>query len=149
MSPMPMWRSWSGRCFRMRWSASPAATSTSSPVSADVSAETHISYRETPVQRVLSIMPAKYADIWTAAKGFYKLEPIVADGGEVIIYAPHITEISVMHPHISEIGYHNRDYFLANGTASKTSRGATWPTPPTCAGRAAGTPNTANGTGSP
>ena len=62
--------------------------------------------------RVLSIMPTKYEDIWTAAKGFYKLEPIVADGGEVIIYAPHITEISVMHPQISEIGYHNRDYFL-------------------------------------
>ena len=57
-------------------------------------------------------MPTKYEDIWTAAKGFYKLEPIVADGGEVIIYAPHITEVSVMHPHIAEIGYHYRDYFL-------------------------------------
>ncbi|MGH3340853.1 MAG: hypothetical protein ACRDPL_18755, partial [Propionibacteriaceae bacterium] len=79
---------------------------------AEVSAETHISYRDTPVKRVLSIMPTKYEDIWTAAKGFYKLEPIVADGGEVIIYAPHITQISVMHPHIAEIGYHNRDYFL-------------------------------------
>ena len=62
--------------------------------------------------RVLSIMPTKYEDIWTAAKGFYKLEPIAADGGEVIIYAPHITEVSVMHPQIREIGYHNRDYFL-------------------------------------
>ena len=79
---------------------------------ADVSAETHVTYRETPVRRVLSVMPTKYEDIWTAAKGFYKLEPIVADGGEVIIYAPQITEISVMHPQIAEIGYHNRDYFL-------------------------------------
>ena len=79
---------------------------------AAVSAETHVTYRDAPVRRVLSIMPTKYEDIWTAAKGFYKLEPIVADGGEVIIYAPHITEISVMHPHISEIGYHCRDYFL-------------------------------------
>ncbi|GAA1428346.1 lactate racemase domain-containing protein [Microlunatus lacustris] len=79
---------------------------------AAVSAETHVSYREAPVARVLSVMPTKYEDIWTAAKGFYKLEPIVADGGEVIIYAPHITEVSVMHPHITEIGYHNRDYFL-------------------------------------
>jgi nickel-dependent lactate racemase len=61
---------------------------------------------------VLSIMPTKYEDIWTAAKGFYKLEPIVADGGEVIIYAPHITQVSVMHPQITEIGYHCRDYFL-------------------------------------
>jgi hypothetical protein len=52
---------------------------------------------------VLSIMPTKYEDIWTAAKGFYKLEPIVADGGELIIYAPHITQVSVMHPQ------HHRD----------------------------------------
>ena len=79
---------------------------------AEISAQTHVSYFDQPVRRVLSIMPAKYEDIWTAAKGFYKLEPIVADGGEVIIYAPHITQISVMHPSISEIGYHNRDYFL-------------------------------------
>ncbi|WP_375422985.1 lactate racemase domain-containing protein [uncultured Friedmanniella sp.] len=79
---------------------------------AEISAETHISYRDRPVRRVLSVMPRKYEDIWTAAKGFYKLEPIVADGGEVIIYAPHITQVSVMHPHIAEIGYHNRDYFL-------------------------------------
>src|SRR4029453_16412078 len=52
----------------------------------EISPETHISYLEVPVKRVLSIMPAKYEDIWTAAKGFYKLEPIVADGGERIIY---------------------------------------------------------------
>jgi nickel-dependent lactate racemase len=79
---------------------------------ADISAQTHVTYRERPVKRVLSIMPTKYEDIWTAAKGFYKLEPIVADGGEVIIFAPHITQVSVMHPHIAEIGYHNRDYFI-------------------------------------
>jgi nickel-dependent lactate racemase len=79
---------------------------------AEISAETHVTYLDHRVRRVLSIMPAKYEDIWTAAKGFYKLEPIVAEGGEVIIYAPHITQISVMHPHIAEIGYHNRDYFL-------------------------------------
>jgi lactate racemase len=79
---------------------------------AEISAETHITYLERPYRRVLSVMPTKYEDIWTAAKGFYKLEPIVADGGEVIIYAPHITQVSVMHPQIAEIGYHNRDYFL-------------------------------------
>ena len=58
-------------------------------------------------------MPEMYEDIWTAAKGMYKLEPAVADGGEVIIYAPHITEISYTHgQQIEEIGYHVRDYFL-------------------------------------
>lgn len=80
---------------------------------AAISAETHIRYLDHPVKRVLSVMPTKYEDIWTAAKGFYKLEPIVADGGEVIIYAPHITEVSVTHPGVEEIGYHTRDYFVA------------------------------------
>jgi nickel-dependent lactate racemase len=79
---------------------------------AEISAETHVTYLKTPVRRVLSIMPTKYEDIWTAAKGFYKLEPIVADGGDGIIYAPLITQISVMHPQIAEFGYHCRDYFL-------------------------------------
>jgi hypothetical protein len=51
--------------------------------------------------------------MWTAAKGFYKLEPVVADGGEVVIYAPHITRISAMHPEIEQIGYHCRDWFVA------------------------------------
>ena len=78
---------------------------------AQVSAETHVRYLDAPVRRVLSVMPEKYDDIWTAAKGFYKLEPVVADGGEVILYAPHITRISAMHPEIEEIGYHCRDYF--------------------------------------
>jgi nickel-dependent lactate racemase len=79
---------------------------------AAVSAQTHVRYLDAPVRRVLSLMPEKYDDIWTAAKGFYKLEPVVADGGEVILYAPHITEISAMHPEIEQIGYHCRDYFV-------------------------------------
>ena len=78
---------------------------------ADVSAATHVRYLQAPVKRVLSLMPAKYQDIWTAAKGFYKLEPVVADGGEVILYAPHVRRISEMHPEIEQIGYHCRDYF--------------------------------------
>ena len=79
---------------------------------ADVSAETHIRYLDRPVQRVLSIIPEKYDDMWTGAKGFYKVEPIVADGGQVVLYAPHIREISTTHPAIAEIGYHCRDYFV-------------------------------------
>jgi nickel-dependent lactate racemase len=79
---------------------------------ARVSAQTHVRYLDTPVRRVLSIMPTKYQDMWTGAKGFYKVEPIVADGGQVIVFAPHITRFSAMHPEIDEIGYHCRDYFL-------------------------------------
>jgi lactate racemase len=81
---------------------------------ADVSARTHIVYLPHPVPRVLSLVPNRYADLWTGAKGFYKVEPVVADGGEVVLYAPHITEIAAMHPALIDIGYHCRDYFLAN-----------------------------------
>lgn len=78
---------------------------------AEVSSQAHVRYLDRPVKRVVSLIPAKYDDMWTAAKGFYKLEPVVADGGEVILYAPHVTTISAMHPEIEEIGYHCRDYF--------------------------------------
>jgi nickel-dependent lactate racemase len=74
----------------------------------------HIVYVDQPYRRVLSVMPEMYDDLWTAAKGMYKLEPAVADGGEIVIYAPHITEVSTTHGRIiDEVGYHCRDYFLA------------------------------------
>jgi nickel-dependent lactate racemase len=80
---------------------------------ADLSAQIHVRYVERPYRQVLSVMPALYDDIWTGAKGMYKVEPVVADGGEVIIYAPNITEISYTHGHvIDRIGYHVRDYFV-------------------------------------
>ncbi len=80
---------------------------------ADLSAQTHIVYVDRPYQRVLSIMPQMYDDLWTAAKGMYKMEPAVANGGEIVIYAPHISEVSYTHGRlIDEIGYHCRDYFL-------------------------------------
>jgi nickel-dependent lactate racemase len=79
----------------------------------DLSAQLHIQWVDKPYQRVLSVMPKLYDDLWTAAKGMYKLEPAVAPGGEVIIYAPHIDEVSYSHGHvIDEVGYHVLDYFL-------------------------------------
>jgi nickel-dependent lactate racemase len=79
-----------------------------------LSSEAHIVWVDCPFSRVLSVMPGMYDDLWTAAKGMYKLEPAVADGGEIVIYAPHITEVSYTHGQvIDEIGYHCRDYFLA------------------------------------
>ncbi len=87
-------------------------TETAWASAAEVTAETHVRYLDAPVKRVVSIIPEKYPEIWTAAKGFYKLEPVVADGGEVILYAPHIAEISFTHHEIYEIGYHCRDYFV-------------------------------------
>jgi len=81
---------------------------------AALSAQKHIIYVKKPFRRVLSVMPKLYDDLWTGAKGMYKMEPAVADGGEVVIYAPHINEVSYSHGKlIDEIGYHCRDYFLA------------------------------------
>ncbi|MCX6996813.1 MAG: lactate racemase domain-containing protein [Kiritimatiellaeota bacterium] len=79
----------------------------------ELSRQVHILYKDHPFQTVLSCMPPMYDDLWVAGKGMYKLEPVVADGGELIIYAPHVTELSVTHGRvIAEIGYHCRDYFL-------------------------------------
>ncbi len=80
---------------------------------ADLSSQVHVVYKEHPYRKVLGIAPEMYDDIWTAGKVMYKLEPVLADGGELIIYAPHITEISYTHGnYLDRIGYHCRDYFL-------------------------------------
>jgi len=66
-----------------------------------------------PFRRVLSMPAEQYDDLWTAAKAMYKTEPVVADGGEVVIYAPHLREVSYTHGRlIDQVGYHVRDYFL-------------------------------------
>jgi nickel-dependent lactate racemase len=84
-------------------------------VAADLSAQRHIRWVEKPYQRVLSQAPAMYDELWTAGKAMYKIEPAVARGGEVIIYAPHLEVISHVHgKYIFEIGYHILPYFLAD-----------------------------------
>jgi nickel-dependent lactate racemase len=80
---------------------------------ADLSDRIHVVYKDRPFHTVLSCAPPMYDEIWVGGKCMYKLEPVVADGGELIIYAPHIREISRTHgAHIERIGYHVRDYFL-------------------------------------
>jgi nickel-dependent lactate racemase len=87
---------------------------------ADLSSKLHIRYEDKPYHTVLSCAPEMYDDIWTAGKCMYKLEPVVADGGTLIIYAPHVTEVSVTHGDIIEkVGYHTRDYFLKQWDAFK------------------------------
>lgn len=79
---------------------------------ADLSNKLHITYVDKPFELVLSCAPRMYEDIWVAGKCMYKLEPVVADGGKLIIYAPHINEVSHTHGEIiDQIGYHVRDYF--------------------------------------
>ncbi len=82
-------------------------------LAADLSAQKNIRWCEKPFQRVLSWAPKMYDELWTAAKAMYKLEPAVAMGGEVIIYAPHLDVISHVHgKYIYEVGYHTLPYIL-------------------------------------
>ncbi len=80
---------------------------------AALSAQRHIRWTDRTYAQVLSVLPRMYQEIWVGSKGMYKTEPVVADGGEVILYGPHIREISVVHGAvIKQIGYHVRDYFV-------------------------------------
>jgi nickel-dependent lactate racemase len=80
---------------------------------ADLSSERHIIWVDKPFRRVLSCAPPMYDELWTAGKAMYKLEPALAEGGELIIYAPHLDVVSHVHgKYIYEIGYHVLPYFL-------------------------------------
>lgn len=79
----------------------------------ELSRQLHICYKEKPFHTILSCAPKMYDELWTGGKCMYKLEPVLADGGELIIYAPHIEEVSFTHGKlIEQVGYHCRDYFL-------------------------------------
>lgn len=80
----------------------------------ELSKKLHVVYCDKPFCSVLACAPLMYDDLWTGGKCAYKAESVVADGGELIIYAPHITEVSYTHGAVLDaIGYHTRDYFLA------------------------------------
>lgn len=79
----------------------------------DLSAQVHIIVKDRAYNTVFGVCPPMYDEIWTGGKVMYKLEQVVADGGKLIIYAPHISEISrTWGTFMEKIGYHVRDYFL-------------------------------------
>lgn len=79
----------------------------------DLSHQVNVVRKEHPFHTILSCAPAMYDELWTGGKCMYKLEPVLADGGELIIYAPHISQVCVTHGRaLMEVGYHCRDYFL-------------------------------------
>jgi nickel-dependent lactate racemase len=80
---------------------------------ADLSAKVHVVYKPHPYRTVLGRAPAMYDEVWVAGKVMYKLEPVVAEGGRLIIWGPHIKVIShTWGTYLERIGYHVRDYFL-------------------------------------
>jgi nickel-dependent lactate racemase len=81
--------------------------------SVELSSRLHVTWLEQPYRRVVSQPLRIYDEMWTAAKSVYKLEAAVAEGGELIVYAPWLTEVSCTHgKSIFGVGYHVLDYFL-------------------------------------
>jgi nickel-dependent lactate racemase len=81
----------------------------------ELSSRLNIRYVRRPFRSVLSMPSPIYDDFWTGAKAFYKVEPIVADGGELIVYAPKMTRLSKTHdPLLRRIGFHVSRYYQAN-----------------------------------
>ena len=79
---------------------------------ANHASQTHIIYKDSPYKSVLSCAPKMYDELWVGAKCMYKMECVVEDGGDLIIYAPHLEDIAVVHGKIiEEIGYHCLPYF--------------------------------------
>ncbi len=108
------------RCFAMvvRSDKSLAGLFFGAPESAweaavDLSDEVHIVYKDRSFHTILSCAPPMYDDVWVGGKCMYKLEPVLADGGELIIYGPHIESISHTHEaDLREIGYHCSAWLL-------------------------------------
>ena len=81
---------------------------------ADLSSQVNVVYVDRPYQTVLASVPKMYEDLWTGAKGMYKVEPAVAEGGEVILFAPHISELSFAYGDLlRQTGYHVIEYYTS------------------------------------
>jgi len=82
---------------------------------AKASSQLHVVYIDKPLECAVQVIDKSYDEIWTAGKGSYKLQSpgVMAPGGEIIIYAPHI---NCFHSRIEmdfalrQIGYHCKDY---------------------------------------
>lgn len=72
----------------------------------EISWQVHIKTVNQKYKRVVAILDKHYTELWTGGKASYKLGGVIEDGGELIIYAPHLTEISITHGKaIEKFGY--------------------------------------------
>ena len=78
----------------------------------DHSQQVHVVRKPRPYRTVFGRAPEMYDEMWVGGKVMYKLEPVVADGGTLIVYGPHIREISrTWGSYLERVGYHVADYF--------------------------------------
>ena len=64
---------------------------------AEVSGQVHIRYTGRKYKRVVALLDEHYDELWVGGKASYKLGGIIAEGGELIVYAPHLRAISETH----------------------------------------------------
>ena len=69
---------------------------------AEVSRAVHIKFVNRKYKRVVALLDRHYDELWVGGKASYKLGGIIEDGGELIIYAPHLTQLSATHGHLIE-----------------------------------------------
>ena len=64
---------------------------------AAVSSQVHVRYTGRRYRRVVALLDEHYDEMWVGGKASYKLGAIVEDGGELVVYAPHLKTISTTH----------------------------------------------------
>ena len=64
---------------------------------AEVSRRVHIRYTGRKYKRVIAVLDPHYDELWVGGKASYKLGAIIEEGGELIVYAPHLTRLSETH----------------------------------------------------
>src|SRR5437870_11472065 len=69
---------------------------------AEVSGQVHIKYTGRKYKRVVALLDEHYDELWVGGKASYKLGGIIEEGGELIIYAPHLRSISETHGRLIE-----------------------------------------------
>jgi len=64
---------------------------------AEISQQVHVRYTGRRYKRIVAILDDHYDELWVGGKASYKLGSIIERGGELIIYAPHLSAISLTH----------------------------------------------------
>jgi len=66
-------------------------------MAAAVSRVVHVKYTGRKYKRVVALLERHLNDLWVGGKASYRLGPVIEEGGELIIYAPHLSTISDVH----------------------------------------------------
>jgi nickel-dependent lactate racemase len=78
---------------------------------AKLSREVNVVWTDRRYSRVVAECPVKYDELWTGGKLAYKTQEVVKQGGQIVLYAPHLDLIAPQHPQVEQIGYHCLAYF--------------------------------------